>query len=98
MPLSKNFAPGAAIASACMSENLLSLLFQKGVINRGEMFELLETTLLKLEQLQADFAVSPKNAEFQSQLQAARSVIESTRITLKTRHPSNPDSRQNLES
>lgn len=90
MKLSDDYALGAGIAAAILNQNFLSLLLTKGVLNRDEVFDLLETTLLSLEQLQSHFAAAPRRQEFEGHLKAARFQIEDIRIALNTRHPLNP--------
>ncbi len=93
MKLSDDYAPGTAIATHALNQNLLSLLLTKGILNRGDVFELLETTLLSLEQLQSHFAAAPKRQKFEGYLKAARFQLEATRIALNIRHPSNPETK-----
>jgi hypothetical protein len=90
MKLSNDYSFGAGIAAALLNQNLISLLLTKGVLNRGEAFELLDTTLLSLEQVQSHFAAVSRRQEFEGHLKAARFRIEETRIALNIRHPSNP--------
>jgi hypothetical protein len=88
MKLSDDYIPGTALAASVLNEKLLSLLLTKGTLNRGEVFELLETTLLSLEQLQSHFAAVPKRQKFEGYLKAARFQLEATRIALNIQHPS----------
>ena len=90
MKLSKNYTLGSALAASALDINLLSLLLKKGLLTRDEMFELLETTQLSLEQLQSHFAALSRRQEFEDHLKAARFRIEEIRIILDKRHPTNP--------
>jgi hypothetical protein len=95
MKLSKNYTLGSALAASALDMHLLSLLLKKGILTRDEMFELLETAQLSLEQLQSHFEASPTRQEFEDHLKAARFRIEEIRIALNIRHPSNPHQDQN---
>jgi hypothetical protein len=98
MQLSKDYSVGAGIAAALLNQNLISLLLAKGVLKRDEVFDLLDTTLLSLEQLQSHIAAASQMQEFEGHLKAARFRIEETRIVLNMRHPSNPHPDQNERS
>ena len=91
MKLSNDYSLGSAIAASALDFNLLSLLITKGLLNRDEVFELLETTLLSLEQLQSAFAAGRSQQEFEGHVKAAELRIEEIHIALDIRHPSNPD-------
>jgi hypothetical protein len=95
MKLSDDYVPGVALATFALNERLLSLLLTKGVLNRHEVFELLETTLLSLEQLQSHFSAALKWQSFEGYLKAARFQIELMRLALNTRHPPNSESNRN---
>jgi hypothetical protein len=90
MKLSDNYTLGTALAASALTDRLLSLLLIKGLLSREEVFELLDTTLLSLEQLQSHFAAAPSRQSIEDHLKAARFRIEEIRIGLNIRHPSNP--------
>ena len=90
MKLPENYSFGSAIAASVLNDKLLSLLLMKKILSREEVFDLLETALLTLEQIQADFAVASRRQQFEDHLRAARLRIEEIRIALDIRHPSNP--------
>jgi hypothetical protein len=90
MKLSENYTIGAGFAASVLQEGLLSLLIVKGIVSRAEAFDLVDSSLLSLEQLQAHFAALPRRQQFEDHLKAARCRFEEMRITLNKRHPQYP--------
>jgi hypothetical protein len=84
MKPSKDLFQGAAVASILLHQQLLSLLILKGLFNREEILEHLDSTLLAAEEMPA----ARIGGADELSVPAVRAYLESLRTTLEVRHPS----------
>ena len=88
MKPTKDLFQGAAIASILLHQQLLSLLILKGLFNREEILEHLDSTLLAAEEMQSNLAAARIGGADELSVPAVRAHLESLRTILEVRHPS----------
>ena len=88
MKPTKDLFQGAAIASILLHQQLLSLLISKGLFNREEILEHLDSTLLAAEITQSNLDAARLRGADELSVPAVRAHLELLRTTLELRHPS----------
>jgi hypothetical protein len=88
MKPSKDLFQGAALASILLHQQLLSLLILKGLFNREEILEHLDSALLAAEEMQSNLAAARIGGADELSVPVVRAYLESLRTTLEIRHPS----------
>jgi hypothetical protein len=84
----KDLFQGAAMASILLHQQLFSLLISKGIFNREEILEHLDSTLLSAEILQSHLDAAKLGGADELSVPSVRAHLESLRTTLEARHPS----------
>jgi hypothetical protein len=87
MKPSKDFIPGAAIASLLLHQQLLSLLILKRLFSPEEILEHLDSTLLAAEEMHSHLDAAKPGGADELSFHAVRAHLISLRTTLENRHP-----------